>query len=164
MEPLVGETEFRRLVHDLAVNQTVQRMQAFVQHGDISCLEHCALVSYYSFRLCRALRLDYRSAARAGLLHDLFLYDWHIPDPSRGLHAFAHPRVALENAGRLFQLNARERDIILKHMWPLTPALPRYRETLVVSAVDKLCAFAETARLRRFLRPRALLTGTAVST
>ena len=39
-----------------------------------------------------------------------------------------------------------ERDIIRKHMFPLTPALPRYRESLLVSAVDKACSVYECFR------------------
>ena len=55
------------------------------------------------------------------MLHDLFLYDWRINDPSRkGLHAFRHPRIAFNNSSEIFDLNEKEKDIILKHMWPLT--------------------------------------------
>lgn len=150
----IPDAEYTGIVRDITRSETVRRMRAFSQHGDISCFEHCVLVSYYSFRICRRLGLDYRSAARGGLLHDLFLYDWHCDKPDKGLHAFAHPRIALRNADRLFRLNDRERDIIRKHMWPLTVSLPRYRESFVVSVVDKACAFAETAGFRRFLRPR----------
>jgi uncharacterized protein len=40
-------------------------------------------------------------------------------------------------------LNARERDIIIKHMWGATLALPRYAESYIVSLVDDYAATAE---------------------
>jgi len=43
-----------------------------------------------------------------------------------------HPRVALENAIEHFDLNDTEKDIIEKHMWPLTIRLPKTKESLVV--------------------------------
>ena len=149
--------EFRRCVGDLIGNETVLSMREFMQHGDITCLEHCLQVAYCSYLACRLLRLDYRSAARGALLHDLFLYDWHGPNPYRGLHAFNHPLVALRNASGQFTLTARESDIIRKHMWPLTPAFPRYRESLIVSLADKYCAVRETIGppFRRHLDGRA---------
>ena len=42
-----------------------------------------------------------------------------------GTHAFIHPRVALRNAEKLTPLN-KEKDIILKHMFGATLAVPRY--------------------------------------
>ncbi|MDR3552263.1 MAG: HD family phosphohydrolase [Clostridia bacterium] len=149
--PGTTDAEYRDCIHELIKNPTVDSMKQFMQHGETSCYEHCALVSYYSYRLCRRLRLDSRSAARAGMLHDLFLYDWHDGTPYRGLHGYHHARVALFNAEKCFELNPMERDIIQKHMWPLTAVPPRYRESLIVSCVDKYCTFVETARLRRFL-------------
>jgi uncharacterized protein len=49
-----------------------------------------------------------------------------------------------------------ERDIILKHMFPITRELPRYKETYVIVLVDKYCAVAEHVfyRLSRVLSHR----------
>jgi uncharacterized protein len=44
-------------------------------------------------------------------------------------------------------LNDIEKDIIEKHMWPLTLKLPKYKEAFIVSFVDKYCAFMESIRL-----------------
>lgn len=41
-----------------------------------SRFQHSLNVSYYSFIICRKFGLDAYSAARAGLLHDLYYYDW----------------------------------------------------------------------------------------
>ena len=51
--------------------------------------------------------------------------------------------MALKNAKRDFRLTDREQDIIAKHMFPLTPALPKYRESVLVCLVDKWCSTYE---------------------
>lgn len=140
------EIEYKKCVKDLIDNDAVQSMKKFVQHSDISCLEHCINVSYNSYLICKHLGLDYRSAARGGLLHDLFLYDWHITKPEKGLHAFTHPYAALKNANNYFKLNDKEKDIIQKHMWPLTLKFPKCKEAFIVSFVDKYCASMEVIR------------------
>ena len=79
------------------------------------------------------------------MLHDLFLYNWRKRENGRkGLHAFTHPRTAYENASKLFKLNDKEKDIILKHMWPVTFALPKYKESYILTLVDKYCALNES--------------------
>lgn len=138
-----NEMEYEKCVKDLIRHEMVLSMKRFIQHGDINCLEHSLYVSYTSFLICRQLGLDYRSAARGGLLHDFFLYDWHMEKPYRGLHGFSHPAVALKNAEKYFRLIEVEKDIIQKHMWPLTMRLPRYKETVVVLLADKYCAMME---------------------
>lgn len=138
-----NEGEYEKCVEDLIQHDRVISMKNFIQHGDINCLEHSLYVSYSSYLICRQLGLDYRAAARGGLLHDFFLYDWHIAKPYKGLHGFIHPSVALKNANHHFCLSDMEKDIILKHMWPLTIRLPMYREAVVVLLVDKYCATME---------------------
>lgn len=135
-------------IRDLIANSTVRRMDDFVQHGGVSTLEHCISVSYDSYVFCRKTGMDYRSAARGGLLHDLYLYDWHVSNSHHGMHAFTHPYTALDNAMTVSDLNARERDIIKKHMWPLTVIVPRFPETMVVSCVDKYCALVEFFKMK----------------
>ncbi len=126
------------------------------QHGGVSCYDHSVGVALLSLWLARylRLRLDRRSLVRGALLHDYFLYDWHVPDPSHRLHGFYHARRALENAARDFALNRVEADIIRRHMFPLTPVPPRCREGVVVCCADKLCAVRETVLgLPRLLPP-----------
>ena len=55
----------------------------------------------------------------------------------------------MDNARKHFVLTEKEKDMILKHMWPLTRPLPRYRESFVVSLADKICATAEMLHLYR---------------
>ncbi len=64
----------------------------------------------------------------------------------KGFHAFTHPKKALENAYNLFELNDKEKDIILKHMWPITIYLPKYKESYIITLVDKYCAIQESIK------------------
>lgn len=139
------DKEFELIIHEIAENETVQSMKNFRQHYDTSCYDHCMQVSFISYKVCKKLNLDYKSAARAAMIHDLFLYDWrHKVEGRKGLHAFTHPHIALENALKLFELSEKEQDIILKHMWPLTIKLPKYPESYVVTLVDKYSTILES--------------------
>ncbi len=145
-----GEKQyFRDCSLELLKSEDVQLMGTFIQHANISCLEHSISVAYFSYCLCRKLNLnvDCRSIIRGALLHDFFLYDWHVTKNPMGLHGFKHPLTALENAEDHFTLNDREKDIIVKHMWPLTLTPPRYKEALIVSLSDKFCSIIETLRI-----------------
>ena len=143
------DEEYLALVRDLLEHPKVGLMREYIQHGDTTCLEHCVNVSYLSYLFCKSHGLDARAAARGGLLHDLFLYDWHFYRRTKGerLHGFEHPRKALKNAEEAFSLTAVERDIILRHMWPLTIVPPKYAESYVIVMYDKYCSTMETFRL-----------------
>ena len=135
--------EFNDCIRDLIYSQEVQKLQEFSQHFNTSRYQHSLNVAYHSYFLCKIFHFDYRSAARAGLLHDLFFYDWREEKQPEGNHAFAHAAVALRNAGYLTELNQIEADAIINHMWPLAKSMPKHRESYVVSLADKLCTIFE---------------------
>lgn len=137
------DLNFKDCISDLIQNDMVRRLHNYPQHSNVTRLEHSLYVSYKSYLVCKRLGLDYYSAARGGLLHDFFLYDRRVEKPYKGLHALAHPKVALENAGKYFALNYKEKDIIKSHMWPLTLLPPKYLESFIVSCIDKYCATVE---------------------
>ena len=140
--------EYFSCIQDLIESDPVKLMDTFIQHGHTTTLEHCINVSYLSYKVAKFFKLDYKSAARAGLLHDMFLYDWHKqPKDDRFLdqHGFTHPKKALNNALKYFELNNKEKDIIEKHMWPLTlRQVPKYKESFLVSFIDKYTSSCET--------------------
>ncbi|MCL1788763.1 MAG: HD family phosphohydrolase [Oscillospiraceae bacterium] len=123
----------------------------YVQHGDVSVFSHSVAVAEYSCRFARKMRIkvDFRSLIRGALLHDFFLYDWH--DDWDKLHGFKHPRIALENADNQFSLNKKERNIIRKHMWPMTFInMPTCKEAWLVCFVDKYCSLLETFKIFKY--------------
>ena len=139
--------EFEDILKDILENETVLKMQNFNQHYSTSCYEHSKNVAYYSYLMAKKWNLDYVSATRAGMLHDLFLYDWRIPSKEhKKLHAFRHPRIAYNNAKEIFNLNEKEKDSILKHMWPLTIVPPICKEAYVVTLADKYCTYLENRK------------------
>ena len=138
--------EYLDCICEIIEHEAVQSMKQYNQHKGVDCLEHCLNVSIRSYLICKKLGLDYRSAARGGLLHDFFLYDWHKENPHGGLHAFTHPKIASINACKNFDLNKCEQDVIKKHMWPLTVSLPKYPESFVVILVDKFFCISEAFR------------------
>ena len=144
-ELIKDDKEFQEIINPLVSNETVQKMKNFRQHYETSCFDHCYAVAYYCYLICKKYNLDYISATRAAMLHDLFLYDWRVKQPGRkGLHAFTHGKIACKNACELFDLNDKEKDMIIKHMWPVTIEFPKSFEGLVLTFVDKYCAMSES--------------------
>lgn len=142
------DEEYMEYVGDILAHPVFQSMEEYIQHGHTTCRVHCIQVSYMAYKLSKRFGLDARSAARAGLLHDLFLYDWHTHAKETGehFHGFTHPRTALNNARKYFSLNEIEEDCILRHMWPLTVVAPKYLEGYTIVYADKFCGMGEVAR------------------
>lgn len=158
-----NDKEYVAIISDLLAQPAVQKLANYTQHHHSNRLQHSIAVSYDSYKIAKRMHLDYRSTARAGLLHDLFYYDWRTTKFDLGTHAFIHPRVALRNAEKITSLNKKERDIILKHMFGATMAVPRYPESLIVSLVDDFEAEHEffgplRAKLRRKIKKRRMRT------
>ena len=135
----------RRIGEGILLSEGMQRMRTYKQHGMTSIFSHSVNVACVSVWLaaCLHLRVDERAMIRGALLHDYFLYDWHVSAKEHRWHGFRHAGTALANASRDFEIGDVERDVIRKHMFPLNPALPRYRETVIVTLADKLCAVQE---------------------
>lgn len=134
--------EFFDIISDLIFLPEVQEMKKYRQHFNTSCFDHCIEVSYWSYIICKKLHLDYTSMVRGALLHDLFLYNWRGSKKKLHLkkfHAFIHPYIALQNAEKICSLNEKEKDIILKHMWPVSFFhFPKYKESFIITITDKL--------------------------
>ncbi len=137
--------EFLDTVGDLINAPEFRMLDKCRHHYGVSRMQHCVNVAYYSFVVCRRLGLDYRAAARAGLLHDLFYYEWQSDEMGFAEHARKHSEIALENAERLTELSELEKDIIKNHMWLCGSMWPRHRESYIVSLADKICAVWEAS-------------------
>jgi len=140
-----SDQQYMEYAADILGHDIFQSLDDYIQHGKTTCKIHCLQVSYFSYRICWKAGLDAKAAARAGLLHDLFLYDWHTYGKQTGkrFHGFTHPRTALNNAERYFNLTDKEKNMILRHMWPLTPIPPSSREGLILVFADKYCSSLE---------------------
>lgn len=132
--------------YDILSSENMQSEKNFIQHGSVSVYQHSLNVTKSCIKLTKALHInvDMRSLVRGALLHDYFLYDWHISDKSHCLHGFRHAGFALKNASAEYQLNKIEKNMIKRHMFPLNPVPPRYKESCILCIADKICAVKET--------------------
>ena len=144
------DPDFYKVLREIAKDPVVLRMKRFPHHGTTNCYTHCLHVAYLNYKLCKIFHLDYKAATRAGMLHDLFLYDWHTHAAETGerFHGLTHPAAALKNAHRYFTLNPTEKDVILNHMWPVTPMkIPHTKEGWIIVLTDKYCGLLETLKI-----------------
>lgn len=130
----------------------VEQSKAYCQHGFTSVYRHSLHVTYESclFAERYSLPVDYTALIRGAFLHDYFLYDWHDKEHEhKRPHGFYHPTAALENAMEDFELSFREKNIIKRHMFPLTIIPPMCLEAWIVCLMDKVCSTRETLYRRR---------------
>lgn len=140
---IIKELEFFDYILEFINNEQMQELNSFYQHAGTTRYEHCFRVARYSYMISRFLKIDARSATRAGFCHDFFLYDWRTTK-YEGSHSVAHAKAALENSQIYFELNEKEKDAILHHMWPLSKTMPKYSTGWIVQAADKAAAVRET--------------------
>lgn len=143
----------REAAPDILHSDNFKSTKRHIQHGNVTVNRHCLNVAKYSLALSERLHIpcSQRELIRGALLHDYFLYDWHSPEhvPLYKLHGFYHPGTALRNAAKEYSLSPREKDIIKKHMWPLTIVPPACREAWIVTSADKWCSLMETLHIHK---------------
>lgn len=137
----LDNSEYNNIIDDILCNKQYKKIEVCSHHG-ISRLEHCKRVSFYSYKICKKLNLDYVSAARGGLLHDFFNNRYATAKKKELL--YKHPEIALYNSKKHFVLNEIEEDIVLSHMFPINIKYkPRYRESYIITFVDKVACIYE---------------------
>ena len=145
--------KLKEYAQDILDSERFESTKEFIQHDRTTVHQHCVDVAKQSIIISRRLRMkvNEREMIRGALLHDYFLYDWHDKNREnfRRWHGFHHPGTALINASRDYELTNREKDIIKKHMWPMTIVPPRYKEAWIVTFADKYVSTLETLKLRR---------------
>lgn len=134
--------EFLALIRPLLRHPAVNVLSTYRHHMTIDRLQHVISVAYLAYHICLDKGLDAKEAAVAALLHDLFYFDSERGDAPR--HPWLrHPAIAWENASPLYPFTELGRDVICRHMWPLTRRLPETREGRIVCWADKYCAMRE---------------------
>ena len=145
MSKNINDKEYLFFVSDILENKEFNKIDLIEHHG-ISRLDHSIRVSYYSYKLARLLKLNYEETARAGLLHDFFLNSENRKLKERFLSTFIHPKYAVANSKKYFDITAMEENIIESHMFPVYKSLPKYAESWLVSLVDKASAIYEFSK------------------
>ncbi|HHV64234.1 MAG TPA: HD domain-containing protein [Peptococcaceae bacterium] len=136
---------FLKTAKPIIEHEEYQKMK-YIPHHNGSVFEHCVRVAYLSYKIALWCRLDVVSTIRGALLHDFYLYKFKKREKKNLLaegyrHSRNHPKIAKENALKYFNLNEKEIDIIINHMFPV--GLPRCYEAWITSFADKGLALLE---------------------
>lgn len=137
---------FLSIVEEIINSSRFSECDNYIQHGKTTVMQHCICVAQTAYLLSLKLGIEVHEdqLIRGALLHDYFLYDWHENNWPNKIHGYTHPRKALREASKDFSLTKIERNMILHHMFPLTPCPPKYREGWLLCLADKICATKET--------------------
>ncbi len=122
-----------KILEDKAFKRTIN-----IEHHGISRWEHSIKISYNSYKIAKRLGMDYISVARGALLHDFYLDGNERNARRKFLDTFTHPKKALNTSDYYFNINDMEKNIIISHMFPIYPTLPKYKESVLVNIIDKV--------------------------
>ncbi len=111
----------------------------YIQHGSYLSMHIVSMSHVYSVRIAKWLPIQVNLDALVigALLHDYFLYDWH-DGKGRHFHGFTHPECAFRNAERDYTLSPAVKNIIIRHMFPLTLVLLHALKHGCMCVADKI--------------------------
>ncbi|MGM9625834.1 MAG: phosphohydrolase [Eubacteriales bacterium] len=138
--------EFACLIRDITHSEDYRVMKERRHHVKGSVYDHSVKVAYLCYRHYKRFgtKIALPEFIRGALLHDYYLYDRHNKAASPRFHGFVHPRYALGNAKQRYpDLTRIERDMILRHMFPLTPIPPRTKAGWLICFYDKVAAVSD---------------------
>lgn len=139
--------DFNIIVDDILNNEEFKKLDDELHHG-ISRYNHALRVAKTTYHISKALHLKNAEATtRAALLHD-FYTDNQFNDERPREKLVLHPVLAVENAKKHYDINDLQENIITSHMFPLKGAIPKYKESWLVSGVDKSVALYEMYRYK----------------
>ena len=150
---ILERIEYYKIIKDILKSDEFQKRRNFPHHGKITVYDHSLAVSKLSYKIAKILKVDYRSAAIGGLLHDFYEKPWQTNKKKKILekHGFTHAREAMLNSRKYFPelMNEKIENIILRHMIPLNKIPPKYIEGWIVTLADKYVSL-ETVKNPRF--------------
>ncbi len=138
--------EFLRLIRPIIKKENFIKQKNFIHHGNINVYNHVLKVAYISYLTAKKKKnVDIKSVVIGALLHDYYLYDWHVKEKWHRLHGLKHPKIAYKNALKDYPeyMNKKIKDIILHHMFPLTIIPPLSKEARIVSNSDKKATYTD---------------------
>ena len=163
--------EWYGIVEDILLHPEFQKRKLFLHHHNKSVFDHCVEVSYNSFMAAKYFNADVRVCAVAGLLHDFYPKAWLYTSslaeydtsylseltkvkPLFKRHGFTHANEALENTIKYFPqyIDDKVSDAIRKHMFPLNIRLPRYRESWIITIIDKRNSMGELPSIGEMIK------------
>lgn len=138
--------DFKNLIKDMESNY-LSKLKNESHHG-INRYKHSLRVAKGSYYIARFLHFsEYEETTKAAMLHDFFL-DTELEGTKPINRHYLHPRQAAKNASKIYNINSKQKNIIEAHMFPLGFKLPRSKEAVLVSCVDKGVATYELIRFK----------------
>ena len=137
--------EIQTTIQSLSHKGRFASEKTFPHHRGTTVFDHSVHVAKVSLSIANSLpfSFDIDSLVRGALLHDYFLYRRNESVKTYVTHGYRHPVIAASNAKADYGINDIEENIIRRHMFPLTPIPPKYKEAWVVCIADKCCATME---------------------
>ena len=138
------KNDYYEIVKNVLENEEFQKRKTYAHHGNITVYEHSLKVSKLAYKMSKIFKnIDSESVAIGALLHDFYKTPWQSKPSAKHFfekHGFTHANEAFLNAKEYFPevINEKTEDIIKKHMFPLNIALPKYKESWIVTISDKL--------------------------
>lgn len=140
------EREFDTIVKDIINNNNFRELDNEIHHG-ISRYGHSYRVAQHVYKMTKALKLNYIDATRAALLHD-FYFNYQLEENTEFKNLKEHPSMALLNASNYYELSDMQKNMIESHMFPLGKVMPKYKESICLTIVDKIVAIYEQNRYK----------------
>ena len=139
--------EFNILADNIINNNNFKALDNELHHG-ISRYDHSIRVAKATYYVSKRLHLKKtEETVQAALLHDYYL-DKDLEECNAKEKLKVHPSVACKNAINDFEINEFEQNIIKSHMFPLGKEMPKYKESVLVSMMDKCVASYEMYKFK----------------
>lgn len=148
--------DFEQLCSDILSNNKFNQLSHELHHG-ISRYEHSLRVARYTYMVGKSLHMkNLDKMTRAALLHDFYL-DEQFNKENSVEKLSLHPSIAAKNAKEMFNTNEMQDNIIKSHMFPIKGEIPKYKESWLVSGMDKTAATYEMCSFKFALVVNVLL-------
>lgn len=142
-----NKEEFESLIKDIITNKDFNKLNKELHHG-ITRYDHSMRVARHTYIIGKILNMkNTNETTRAALLHDFYI-DNDLKGQSGAKKLGTHPEKALTNSLKYYKLNDIQQDIIKSHMFPCNLTIPKYKESWLVSAVDKTVGLYEMLRFK----------------
>jgi uncharacterized protein len=139
--------DFNSLVQDIIDNKRFNKLNKELHHG-ITRYEHSMRVARWTYKITNLLNMKYKKdVTRAALLHDFYINE-DLVSENGASKLGEHPSVALKNSKKHFNISSLQADIIKTHMFPCNFDVPKYKESWLVSLIDKAVSTYEMLRFK----------------
>ena len=143
---MAKQNEFDSIVEDIINNNNFRELDNELHHG-ITRYGHSLRVAKGVYNITKKLHFHYKEATRAALLHD-FYFNYQLEGKTTKECFKEHPELAYLNASKYFEISDLQKNMIESHMFPSCKVIPKYKESICLTIVDKVVALYEMQRFK----------------